>query len=240
MYREHPSPNFNQRPEGCQIEMLILHYTGMRTMQDALSRMCDPEAEVSAHYMIDEDGTIYRLVADADRAWHAGLSYWRGRERLNDVSIGIEIVNPGHEFGYRPFPSAQMDAVLSLSQSLMKQHHIDPFNVIGHSDIAPERKQDPGELFNWKLLSEHQIGVWSDQEGDTKATASPGDEGKLVFDIQQKLSHYGYLIKNDGIFGMKTKQVITAFQRHFYPEHVDGNWNMVCSNRLDDLINQRP
>jgi N-acetylmuramoyl-L-alanine amidase len=158
----HPSPNQNARPGG--VDMLILHYTGMKTAAEALARLCDPAAEVSAHYMIDEDGTIYALVPEHRRAWHAGVSYWRGRENLNDVSIGIEIVNPGHEWGYRPFPERQIDALAELCRAILSRHPIPPENVVGHSDVAPDRKQDPGELFPWRHLAAQGIGVWPASE----------------------------------------------------------------------------
>jgi N-acetylmuramoyl-L-alanine amidase len=158
----HPSPNQNARPGG--VDMLILHYTGMKTAAEALARLCDPAAEVSAHYMIDEDGTIYALVPEHRRAWHAGISYWRGRENLNDVSIGIEIVNPGHQWGYRPFPERQIDALAELCRAILSRHPIPPENVVGHSDVAPDRKQDPGELFPWRHLAAQGIGVWPASE----------------------------------------------------------------------------
>jgi N-acetylmuramoyl-L-alanine amidase len=139
--------------------MVVLHYTGMQTMQEALDRLCDPAAEVSAHYLIDEDGTVIRLVPEEKRAWHAGRSYWRGITDVNSASIGIEIVNPGHEFGYRPFTDAQMESLIPLLSSIMARHNIEPANVVGHSDVAPARKQDPGELFEWELLARYGLAL---------------------------------------------------------------------------------
>ena len=142
--------------------MLVLHYTGMPSAAAALARLCDPGAKVSAHYLVDEDGTVQALVAEQNRAWHAGVSFWRGATGLNDRSIGIEIVNPGHEFGYRPFPPAQMQAVRELCRGILARWPIPARNVVAHSDIAPNRKQDPGELFDWRGLAAAGIGLWTD------------------------------------------------------------------------------
>jgi len=152
-----PSPNQDDRP--LPVDMLILHYTGMQSAQAAIDRLRDPAAKVSSHYVVDEDGAIYRLVAEEQRAYHAGISYWRGRTALNDCSIGIEIVNPGHEWGYRPFPDAQMQAVRSLCLEILARHAIPARNVVGHSDVAPNRKQDPGELFPWRWLAGQGVGL---------------------------------------------------------------------------------
>lgn len=150
---ERPSPNFGERAGGVNPSLVILHYTGMRTAEEALARMCDPAAEVSAHYCIDEDGTLYRLVPEDKRAWHAGVSIWKGETDINSHSIGIELVNPGHEWGYRPFTEAQYEALIPLLQDIMARYGIPPANVLGHSDVAPGRKTDPGELFDWARLA---------------------------------------------------------------------------------------
>ncbi len=150
MIDDRPSPNFDARPAGAGIDMLVLHYTGMPSGVAALERLTDPAAKVSSHYLVEEDGTVFRLVADAHRAWHAGVSAWAGRERLNDVSIGIEIVNPGHDCGLKPFPAMQMAAVAELSRDLIDRHCISQRRIMAHSDIAPMRKRDPGELFPWR------------------------------------------------------------------------------------------
>jgi len=165
------SPNCDSR-DGQAIDMLVLHYTGMKSMQEALSRLCDPAAEVSAHYMVDEDGTVYRLVPEEMRAWHAGkapLTTWRGYTNVNQRSIGIEIVNPGHEFGYRPFPKVQMESVAQLCKEILARHKIPARNVVAHSDIAPSRKEDPGEKFPWKDLAEKGIGLWPREQFATQA-----------------------------------------------------------------------
>lgn len=153
------SPNWDSR-DSHVIDMLVLHYTGMRTASEALERLCDPSAKVSAHYMVEEDGTVHALVPEEMRAWHAGVSSWRGHTNINQRSIGIEIANPGHEFGYRPFPHAQMDAVATLCKGILSRHPIPPRNVVAHSDVAPQRKEDPGELFEWQWLAQRSIGLW--------------------------------------------------------------------------------
>ena len=202
---ELPSPNTDERPR--PVDMLILHYTGMQTAQAAIDRLRDTQARVSSHYVIDEDGTIYRLVPEAKRAWHAGISYWRGRRTLNDGSIGIEIVNPGHEWGYRPFPEAQLDAVRALCLDILGRHAIPPINVVGHSDVAPDRKQDPGELFPWRQFANDGIGLWPKGEGGTG-------------DFAQCLAQIGYDIDPASL---PEPHIITAFQRHWHPENVTGH-----------------
>ena len=196
------SPNFNDRPEGVPIDMLVIHYTGMRSAKAALTRMCDPAAEVSAHYMIDEAGDIVALVAEDKRAWHAGLSFWRGETNVNGRSIGIELANPGHEFGYRPFPEAQMAALIELAKGILARWPIPARNVVGHSDVAPRRKQDPGELFDWRRLAAEGIGLWP------QAGATEGDAVAL-------LTECGYETED---FAAS----LTAFQRHFRPSRCDG------------------
>ena len=152
-----PSPNFNDRPHGAVINSIVIHYTGMKTCEDAINRLCDPQSKVSAHYTIDMDGTIYHHVDPQKRAWHAGVSQWGELSNFNDFSIGIELVNKGHEFGYHPFPDEQIDALLTLMKDLFQQFPIDPKLVLGHSDIAPDRKQDPGELFPWGRLMRENL-----------------------------------------------------------------------------------
>ena len=196
------SPNFNDRPEGVPIDMLVIHYTGMRSAKAALTRMCDPAAEVSAHYMVDEAGDIVALVAEDKRAWHAGLSFWRGETNVNGRSIGIELANPGHEFGYRPFPEAQMAALIELAKGILARWPIPARNVVGHSDVAPRRKQDPGELFDWRRLAAEGIGLWP------QAGATEGDAVAL-------LTECGYETED---FAAS----LTAFQRHFRPSRCDG------------------
>ena len=156
---DQPSPNFDAR-DGQAVDILLMHYTGMRSAQEAIDRLRDPSAKVSAHYVIDEDGTVHRLVAEEKRAWHAGVSYWAGSREINRRSIGFEIVNPGHEYGYRAFPKPQMEAVRDLAREVLARHPIPPQRVIGHSDVAPLRKEDPGELFDWRWLAGEGVGLW--------------------------------------------------------------------------------
>ncbi|MCB1832390.1 MAG: N-acetylmuramoyl-L-alanine amidase, partial [Geminicoccaceae bacterium] len=154
-----PSPNFDERPPGVAVDAVILHYTGMRSADEALARLCDVRAKVSAHYFIGEDGWICQLVPEIGRAWHAGVSGWAGRRGLNDNTIGIEIVNPGHEWGYRPFPGVQMDALAGLLADILERHGISRTNVLAHSDVAPARKEDPGELFDWAMLARQGLAI---------------------------------------------------------------------------------
>lgn len=222
------SPNFNERKS--PPDMVVLHYTGMRTAAEALARMCDPEAQVSAHYMVDEDGTVTRLVAEERRAWHAGVSFWKGQTGLNDISIGIEIVNPGHEFGYRDFPPAQIDAVIGLLDGIRERWDIPDHRILGHSDIAPARKQDPGERFPWKTLAEHGHGLWVSPElppanpSTGESVMGPplgiGDAGLGVFSLQSALGKLGYEILAGGPYDAETAAIVTAFQRHWAPEQI--------------------
>lgn len=209
------SPNHEARPPDGTVDMLVIHYTGMPTAEAALERLCDPAAKVSAHYVVDEDGTVYQLVAEDRRAWHAGVSCWRGERDVNSRSIGIELVNPGHEFGYRSFPEAQMQALRLLTQGILARHPIPPHNVVGHSDVAPRRKQDPGELFDWQHLASWGIGLWPFGEPacDGRTAAAPYEVGSL-------LARCGYDVASDAAGDLTA--VITAFQRHYRPHQVDG------------------
>jgi N-acetylmuramoyl-L-alanine amidase len=210
-----PSPNQDDRP--LPVDMLILHYTGMQSAQAAIDRLRDPAAKVSSHYVVDEDGAIYRLVAEEQRAYHAGISYWRGRTALNDCSIGIEIVNPGHEWGYRPFPDAQMQAVRSLCLEILARHAIPARNVVGHSDVAPNRKQDPGELFPWRWLAGQGVGLWADVPGaDQTACGAP----EIAY-LRDRMAELGYDSTNLR-HADHLATTVTAFQRHWRPEAVTG------------------
>lgn len=214
-----PSPNHEPRPEGAAIDMLVMHYTGMRTGDEALARLCDPQAKVSAHYLIQEDGAVHRLVAEERRAWHAGVAFWRGAGNINDRSIGIELVNPGHEFGYRPFTRPQMEALRDLSRDILARHPIPPHNVVGHSDVAPERKADPGELFDWRWLARAGIGLWPWEV----AKAAAGGDDRPVEDVQAELAFIGYGVPRHGRLCERTRAAIAAFQRHWRPACVDGH-----------------
>ena len=223
---EAPSPNSDERTaKAGPIDTLVLHYTGMASAEAALARLRDRAAKVSAHWCIGEDGTLWRLVPESFRAWHAGQSEWRGRRSVNDFSIGIELVNPGHEHGYRSFPRAQMDALLDLAGAIVARHPIDPRNVVAHSDVAPARRQDPGELFDWARLAEAGIGLWP-RRAATPASAgrplSQGDRGAAVRRQQERLRAVGYGLAANGDFDPTTTAVVRAFQRHFRQTRVDG------------------
>jgi N-acetylmuramoyl-L-alanine amidase len=220
---ECPSPNHDDR-DGHAIDMLVLHYTGMRNSDDARHKLCNPDSakKVSAHYLVDEDGTVYRLVPDERRAWHAGVSYWRGNININQRSIGIEIVNPGHEFGYRLFPEGQMVSVAELCLDILTRHAIPARNVVGHSDVAPERKQDPGELFDWRWLAEQGIGLWPAVNSAIQVQAA-------MQNPESSLSSYGYECSNP-------EASITAFQRHFRPKLLNGLWDEECARLLGSLL----
>jgi N-acetylmuramoyl-L-alanine amidase len=200
----------------------VLHYTGMRGGEAALARLRDPEAKVSSHYMVEEDGRILRLVAEERRAWHAGVSYWKGERNINGVSIGVEIVNPGHEFGYRPFPDAQIAAVIALVADIRSRWQIGDDRIVGHSDVAPTRKDDPGELFPWKRLAEAGHGLWVEAPPAPGLPLSEGEEGAAVFALQAGFTRLGYDLPPSGKFDADTKAVVTAFQRHWRQAKVDG------------------
>jgi N-acetylmuramoyl-L-alanine amidase len=223
-----PSPNFDDRAAGTPIDILLLHYTGMKSAEAALARLCDPAAKVSAHYCIAEDGTCTRLVDEAKRAWHAGVSAWAGERDINGRSIGIELVNPGHEFGYRPFPEAQMVSLIRLCRDILGRHPIPPERVLGHSDVAPQRKQDPGELFDWPRLAAAGIGQWP---GKAATIAPP-----TIAEAQAMLRRYGYDVPASGALDAETKAVLVAFQRHFRPSDVGGGLDGETAARLLALL----
>ena len=219
-----PSPNFDER--ACPVSMIVLHYTGMTSAAAALERLCDSAAKVSAHYLVDEDGAVHQLVAEGKRAWHAGRSHWRGVTDINSASIGIEIVNPGHEFGYRPFPEAQIEALIPLVADIKDRHAITRGNVVGHSDIAPARKQDPGELFPWGKLARLRLAL----PRPTKNLLDPGwsDAGFLL-----ALERFGYDVTDP-------LAATVAFQRRFRPELIDGTVDAECRMLLLALLLPKP
>ncbi|MBN8531551.1 MAG: N-acetylmuramoyl-L-alanine amidase [Alphaproteobacteria bacterium] len=232
------SPNCDERPADAAIDMLVLHYTGMATAEEAIARLCDPAAKVSAHYLIKESGEILALVPEEKRAWHAGKSYWRGKEGLNANSIGIEIVNPGHEFGYRDFKEAQYEALIPLCREILKRHAIPARNVVGHSDIAPDRKEDPGEKFDWERLAMEGIGLWPEalKRLSLFKDLGDGDKGERVAAMQKKLSDYGYAVVCHGEYDEATMLAALAFQRHFRQERLDAVWDWECNDRLNVLL----
>ncbi len=222
-----PSPNFSERPEKAKIDTIVLHYTGMKSSKEALRRMCDPATEVSAHYCISEKGDIYQLVEDDSKAWHSGKSFWRGRDNINNYSIGIEIANYGHEWGYRPFEDEQIDSVINLCKSLIEEYDIKPYNVVGHSDIAPERKEDPGELFPWKLLADEGIGLWHDVSvnPEYKSEYDLSDK-EVINNIYKKLSVIGYKCGSVSDFDLNNRKSVAAFYRRFIPERIKSCQNL--------------
>ena len=217
---DRPSPNHDARPQGQDVDILVLHYTDMESAEAALSRMTDPAARVSAHYCVDEGGTVYRLVPEDRRAWHAGVSFWAGASDINARSIGIELVNPGHTCGYRPFPEAQMQALEELVRGILARHPIPAHRVLGHSDVAPARKIDPGELFDWRRLARAGIDLWP--EALAIPDPGPADTPLELSDVQSKLGRFGYGVAVTGILDQATRQALSAFQRHFRPACFDG------------------
>ena len=216
-----PSPNHDARP--ARIDILLMHYTGMQTAEEALARLTDREASVSCHYFVYEDGRIDQLVPERRRAWHAGASSWKGATDINARSIGIEVVNPGHEYGYRDFPSAQIDALIKLCRDIVARHPIRRERVLAHSDIAPTRKKDPGEKFPWDRLAAAGVGLWVEPSPvDGGRTFSAIDKGPEVEKLQKQLARFGYGLKITGRYDDDTRSVVTAFQRHYRPARVDG------------------
>ncbi len=207
---DRPSPNHDARPPGVRPALVILHYTGMASAEAAIARLSDPAAKVSAHYVVDEDGKVLALVPEERRAWHAGVGGWRDIDDVNGQSIGIELVNPGHDWGYRPFPPAQIDALIELASGIVARHGLPPSAVIGHSDVAPARKIDPGELFPWAALARHGLGIWptaSDPVAVDPAAA------------RADLARIGYRFD---LPDTQPVQIIAAFQRHWRQAGVDG------------------
>lgn len=222
--RDTPSPNFDERT--LPISMIVLHYTGMQDGPSALARLCDPEAKVSAHYLVEEDGSVFRLVPEDKRAWHAGRSHWRGVTDVNSASVGIEIVNPGHDWGYRPFTEEQIDALVPLVAAIKERHGITRGNVIGHSDIAPTRKRDPGELFPWARLAKLRLALPRPTRGLMDPMWTQG--GFLL-----ALERFGYDV-------VEPMAAIMAFQRRFRPELIDGEVDAECRMILLALLLPKP
>lgn len=232
------SPNFESRKAGMKASILLLHYTGLSSCATAIAWLARPESKVSCHYVVDEDGRIVQMVPEPLRAWHAGLSSWAGETDINSASIGIEIHNPGHEGGYPPFPDAQMRAVEALSRDIIARHGIRPERVLAHSDVAPVRKKDPGERFDWGRLARAGIGHWVEPEPVRRADRGIGlgYGGVLVAEVQSLLARYGYDLEATGDFEEKTEFVVTAFQRHFRPARVDGRLDQSTITTLERLL----
>lgn len=218
-----PSPNHGERKDGQQPNMILLHYTGMPDAQAALAHLCSKASEVSAHYFVFENGHIVQLVSEERRAWHAGVGGWAGETDLNSCSIGIEIANPGHDHGYTDYPKRQIAAVTALCRGIIARRKIPAHRVLGHSDVAPQRKQDPGEKFPWKVLHDSGLGLWVPAAPITEGPFfSLGDRDPAIEELQRNLQEIGYMLEPTGRYDGETVAVIAAFQRHFRPGRIDG------------------
>ncbi|MGD9866522.1 MAG: N-acetylmuramoyl-L-alanine amidase [Hyphomicrobiales bacterium] len=233
------SPNFGDRRDGRRPDILLLHYTGMESADAALDWLVNPQSSVSCHYLVDEAGVITQMVAEDKRAWHAGASCWAGETDINSSSIGIEIHNPGHDFEYPPFPEAQMQAVEALCLDILGRHDIPARRVLAHSDVAPERKIDPGEKFDWKRLAEAGAGLWVPPGPPGSGEGlGPGSGGGAVKALQEKLRAYGYEVEATGEYDDRTYVTVAAFQRHFRPDRIDGIADLSTVATLDKLLDK--
>jgi len=235
------SPNHGERSDGRRADMILLHYTGMADADAALARLCTQASNVSAHYFVFEDGRVIQMVPESRRAWHAGKSEWAGETDINSCSIGIEIANPGHDHGYPDFPARQIAAVTALCRSIQTRNSIVPARVLAHSDVAPARKQDPGEKFPWRSLSESGVGHWVKPAPimNFGQILAPGSRGDAVIALQKSLREYGYGVEVNGDYDSSTFEVVTAFQRHFRPERVDGHADPSTRSTLQELLASR-
>ena len=236
-----PSPNFGERRDNADIDAIILHYTGMASGEAAQAWLCNPDSQVSSHYIVHEDGRVVQMVREADRAWHAGKSFWAGVTDINSCSVGIEIVNRGHDLGYDEFPDSQVESVISLTRDIVTRHNVSGERVLAHSDVAPGRKIDPGEKFPWGRLASAGVGHWvlPVPAGNDRGLCE-GDSGGAVKSLQMLLFRYGYGVDTDGTFGDKTRIVVEAFQRHFRPERVDGIADRSTLETLSRLLAALP
>jgi N-acetylmuramoyl-L-alanine amidase len=236
-----PSPNHGERKGRGVVDMLLLHYTGVPDDKVAINHLCNPGSKVSAHYVVLPDGAVIQLVAEGRRAWHAGLGSWGSDTDINSCSIGIELANPGHEHGYPAFPKRQIAATIALSRSIFARHKIPPHHVLAHSDVAPTRKQDPGEKFPWHLLAASGIGLWVKpvRIGREGPIYTLGETNPAIEETQRLLAQYGYQVPVSGYFDAPTRAVVAAFQRHFRPQHVDGNIDVSTVTTLKALLAAR-
>ncbi len=236
----HPSPNIEDRREGCRPNMIVLHYTGMSSADKAIGWLANPESKVSCHYVIDEEGRITQMVEEARRAWHAGASYWAGETDINSVSVGIEIQNPGHEHGYPDFPPAQMEAVAGLCRDIARRHRVAPERVLAHSDVAPGRKIDPGEKFRWSWLARHDVGHWvPPAKLDERSATILDDDAAAMEEALNLMRAYGYGIENSERADW-TKVLIRTLQLHFRPARSDGRLDIGTLDTLHRLVDALP
>jgi N-acetylmuramoyl-L-alanine amidase len=233
--------NYGDRRGEAPVDMIVLHYTGMTDGFEALAYLTGEAGEVSCHYLVHENGAIVQMVPESLRAWHAGVSHWRGKTDINSRSVGIEICNPGHDYGYRPFPDVQIGAVIALCADIVARHPVAPRNVVAHSDIAPARKRDPGELFPWNRLADCRIGHFVEPVpvGGGRVL-KPGSSGAEVEKLRARLSFYGYGLEAGGRYDPSLEQCVTAFQRHFRPALVDGIADRSTVLTLENLIDSLP
>jgi N-acetylmuramoyl-L-alanine amidase len=236
-----PSPNHGERKDGRRADMILLHYTGMVDAAAALELLMARGSDVSAHYFVFEDGRIIQLVQESRRAWHAGKAHWAGESDINSCSIGIEIANPGHDHGYPDFSKRQVAAVTTLCRSIQTRNPIVPMRVLAHSDVAPARKQDPGEKFPWRTLFDSGVGHWVKPAPimNFGQVLQPGDRGDAVAMFQKSLVEYGYGVESGGEYGAATREAVTAFQRHFRPERIDGVADPSTRSTLQELLANR-
>ncbi len=236
-----PSPTHDERKDGREPDIILLHYTGMKTAQSALERLSAPDSKVSSHYFVFEDGRIVQLVQESRRAWHAGISHWAGETDINSSSIGIEIANHGHDGGCPDFPSRQIAAVIALCKGIMARRGIKRERVLAHSDVAPSRKQDPGEKFPWRLLASSGVGAWvtPSRLSDKGPNFELGNTGDDVRGLQSAFVDFGYGVPVTGTFDEATRDVVTAFQRHFRPARVDGIADRSTLRTLHKLLEER-
>ena len=236
-----PSANYGDRNKGRPPDMIVLHYTGMPDVEGAIAKLCTAGTDVSAHYIVLEDGRIVQCVPENRRAWHAGVSCWAGEEDINSCSIGIEIVNRGHDWGYPDFPSRQIAAVIALCRGIMLRRDVPPHRVLAHSDVAPSRKKDPGEKFPWHSLANSGVGHWVHPAPIVRGESLKlGAINNNVASVQAAFARYGYNIPTDGKFDGATMEVVTAFQRHFRPERIDGVADHSTMSTLHELLGSLP
>jgi N-acetylmuramoyl-L-alanine amidase len=238
----HPSPNAGERRKGLSPRLVVLHYTGMTSAEQAIEWLANPKSKVSCHYVVDEEGRITQMVPEGKRAWHAGASHWAGEADINSVSIGIEIQNPGHDRGYPDFPLGQMQGIAALCRDIARRRAVPPEGILAHSDVSPGRKIDPGEKLDWGWLARAGVGHWVEPAPLDPACADlvPEDETGTIAEAQALLRRYGYDIEVHGGLDARTRVVVRAFQTHFRPKRVDGQLDRATFDTLSRLVAALP